>query len=65
MSHMACEPAGVMKIKSLRKMIWNARRPSRPVYQQLEFPLSVSKLTRSDMEVIEGLRRLREELSRD
>lgn len=55
----------VMNIKSLRKMIWNARRPARPVCQQLELHLPVSKLTRTDLEVIEGLRRLREELSRE
>lgn len=55
----------VMNIKSLRKMIWNARRPARPVYQQLELHLPASKLTRTDLEVIEGLRRLREELSRE
>ncbi len=54
-----------MNIKSLRKMIWNARRPSLPVYRQLELHLPASKLTRADLELIEGLRRLREDLSRE
>jgi hypothetical protein len=54
-----------MNIKSLRKMIWNARRPGRPVHQQLEFHLPSSKLSRADLEVLDGLRRLREDLSRE
>jgi len=65
LSYSMMQTAPVMNIKSLRKMIWNARRPARPVYQQLELHLPVSKLTRTDLEVIEGLRRLREELSRE
>jgi len=55
----------VMNIKSLRKIIWNARRPGRPVHQQLEFHLPSSKLSRADLEVLDGLRRLREDLSRE
>lgn len=54
-----------MNMKSIRKMIWDTRRPARPVYRQLELHLPVSKLSRTDLEVIEALRRLREELSRD
>jgi len=57
--------SGVMNIKSLHKMIWNARRPGRPVHRQLEFHLPASKLSRTDLEVLEGLRRLREDLSRE
>lgn len=55
----------VMNIKALRKILWNSRRASRPVHVQLEFPLPSTKLTRSDLEILEGLRRLREDLSRD
>jgi len=57
--------ARVMNIKSLRKIIWNARRPVRPVHRQLEFHLPASKLSRADLEVLDGLRRLREDLSRE
>jgi hypothetical protein len=53
-----------MNIKSLRKIIWNARRPARPVYCQLELNLSAPRLGREDLEVIDGLRRLRAELGR-
>jgi hypothetical protein len=55
----------VMNMKSLRKILWNARRPARPVHTQLEFELPSSKLTRTDLEILEGLRRLRENLSRE
>ncbi|MEI6492894.1 MAG: hypothetical protein WCO94_10130 [Verrucomicrobiota bacterium] len=54
-----------MNIKSLRKILWNSSRPARPVHVQLEFQLPSLKLTRSDLEILEGLRRLREDLSRD
>ena len=54
-----------MNMKSLRKILWNARRPARPVHTQLEFELPSSKLTRTDLEILEGLRRLREDLSRE
>ena len=54
-----------MNMKSIRKMIWDARRPARPVYHQLELHLPASKLSRTDLEVIEALRRLREDLSRE
>ena len=65
MSYIIGQTACVMSIKSIRKMIWNARRPARPVHHQLELHLPLSKLSRNDLEIIEGLRRLREELSRD
>jgi hypothetical protein len=65
MSYMACESVRVMNIKSLRKILWNSRRPARPVHVQLEFQLPSSKLTRADLEILDGLRRLREDLSRD
>lgn len=55
----------VMNIKSLRKILWNPGRPARPVHTQLEFQLPASKLSRSDLEILEGLRRLREDLSRE
>jgi len=54
-----------MNIKSLRNILWNSRRPARPVHTQLEFPLPSSKLTRADLEILDGLRRLRENLSRE
>ncbi len=54
-----------MSIKSLRKILWNARRPARPVHTQLEFQLPASKLSRADLEILDGLRRLREDLSRE
>ncbi len=53
-----------MNMKSLRKIIWNARRPARQVCCQLEFNLPASRLGREDVEVLDGLRRLREELGR-
>ena len=62
---MTCESVRVMNIKSLRKILWNSRRPARPVHVQLEVQLPSSKLTRADLEILEGLRRLREDLSRD
>ncbi len=65
MSYIIRQTACVMSIKSIRKMIWNARRPAQPVYHQLELHLPVSKLSRADLEIVEGLRRLREELSRE
>ncbi|MBE2203329.1 MAG: hypothetical protein IAE94_03165 [Chthoniobacterales bacterium] len=52
-------------MKSLRKILWNSRRPIRPIAVQLEFHLPTSKLTRSDQEILEGLRRLRKDLSRE
>ncbi len=54
----------IMNMKSLRKIIWNARRPARQVCCQLEFNLPASRLGREDVEVLDGLRRLREELGR-
>ena len=65
MSYIVRQDERVMNIKSLRKILWNSRRPDRPVHVQLEFQLPASKLTRSDLEILEGLRRLRENLSRD
>lgn len=55
----------VMNIKSLRKILWNSRSQARPVHVQLEFHLPASKLTRADIEILDGLRRLREQLSRE
>jgi len=55
----------VMNIKSLRSILWNPKRPARPIYQQLELKLPASKLSRGDIEVLAGLRRIREELARN
>jgi len=65
MSYIIRKTVRVMNIKSIRKMIWNSRRPARPVHHQLELHLPLSKLSRSDLDVIEGLRKLREELARE
>ena len=65
MSYIVRQDVRVMNIKSLRKILWNSRRPARPVHTQLEFPLPSSKLTRADLEILDGLRRLRENLSRE
>ena len=54
-----------MNIKSLRSILWNSRRPARPVHVQLEFQLPSSKLSRADLEILDGLRRLLENLSRE
>ncbi len=56
---------GVMNMKSLRKVLWNARRPARPLHTQLEFQLPASRLSRADVQVLDGLRRLREDLARE
>ena len=65
MSYIIRQDVRVMNIKSLRKLLWNSRRPARPVHTQLEFRLPSSKLTRADLEILDGLRRLREDLSRE
>ena len=65
MSYIIRQDVRVMNIKSLRKLLWNSRRPARPVHTQLEFQLPASKLTRGDLEILDGLRRLRENLSRE
>ena len=54
-----------MNMKSLRSILWNPKRPVRPIYQQLELNLPASKLSRGDIEVLDGLRRIREELARN
>lgn len=56
--------AGVMNMKSIRQIFGTTRRSIRPIYQQLEFKLPASKLTREDVELLAGLRRIRQELAK-
>jgi len=53
-----------MNMKSIRSILWNTKRPARPVHQQMEFNLPASRLTREDVAVLAGLRRIREDLAR-
>jgi len=53
-----------MNIKSIRKILWNPKSNRRPVFEQLEFKLPASRLTRNDTDVLNDLRRLRERLAK-
>lgn len=64
MSYAVFQDCRVMNMKSIRSILWNAKRPVRPVHRQLEFNLPASKLTRDDVAVLAGLRRIREDLAR-
>ncbi len=64
MSYTILKDGGVMNMKSIRSILWNSKRPARPVHQQMEFNLPASKLTREDVAVLAGLRRIREDLAR-
>ena len=64
MSYVMFQDCRVMNMKSIRSILWNAKRPVRPVHRQMEFNLPASKLTREDVEVLAGLRRIRKGLSR-
>ena len=64
MSHAMFQDGPVMNMKTIRGILWNTKRPARPVHRQLELNLPASKLTREDVEVLAGLRRIRQELAR-
>lgn len=64
MSHAILQDGGAMNMKSIRSILWNTKRPARPVHQQMEFNLPASRLTREDVAVLAGLRRIREDLAR-
>jgi len=64
MSYAWAQNGRVMNMKAIRHILWNTKRPTRPTYQQLEFKLPASKLAREDIEVLAGLRRIREDLAR-
>ena len=59
-----CRMFCVMNMKLIRNILWNTKRPARPVYQQMELKLPISKLGRGDIEVLTGLRRIRKDLAR-
>lgn len=64
MSGCGCESGGVMKMKSVRRLFWKTKSSPLPVHEQLELQLAASRLSRSDVEVLGELRRLREELAK-
>jgi len=49
---------------SIRQLMRSIERASRPVYQQLEFPLAGIRLGREECRIVLELRRLREQLAR-
>jgi len=65
LSYIIRQDAPVMNMKSIRRILWNTKHRARPVYEQLELQLPASRLTRSDVELLEGLRRIRENLDRN
>lgn len=65
MSYDVFHDGPVMNMKSIRSILWNSKRPARPVHQQMEFNLPASKLSREDVAVLAGLRRIREEIARN
>ena len=64
MSHLSSYGRGVMNMKSIRRALWSTKRTPTPPHVQLELNLPASRLTRSDVGLLEDLRRLREELAR-
>lgn len=51
-----------MNMKSIRKSFWTPKRENLPIHEQLELQLPATKLTRSDIEAINQLRKFRESL---
>ncbi|MDX2079558.1 MAG: hypothetical protein SFU53_02120 [Terrimicrobiaceae bacterium] len=51
-------------MKSVRRLFWGTKPSPLPVHEQLELQLPASRLSRSDVEVLGELRRLREELAK-
>lgn len=50
-------------MKSIRRILWSPKQSRRPTAEQLELNLPNPRLTRSDAQAIETLRRLRERLA--
>lgn len=50
-------------MKTIHALLKSLRNETRPVYQQLELPLSGRKLTRNEERTLVQLRRLRERLA--
>jgi hypothetical protein len=51
-------------MKPFLSILRSLRRPTPPVYQQLELPLGGIRLKREEWEIVGELRRLRENLAR-
>lgn len=51
-------------MKPFLSILRSLRRPSRPVYQQLELPLGGIRLSEEEWQIVGELRRLREALAR-
>lgn len=64
MSYVIRQTAGAMNKKSILRILWNPKRAPRAVHQQLELNLPATRFGRQDIEVLAGLRRIREELAR-
>ncbi len=64
MSYALCKDADVMKTLTQLFRNMSTRRPSRPVFQQLELPLGGIRLGREDASVVYELRKIRESLAR-
>lgn len=64
MSYMIRQTAGAMNKKFILRILWNPKRAARAMHQQLELNLPATRFGRRDLEVLAGLRRIREELAR-
>jgi hypothetical protein len=52
-----------MNMKSIRRILWSPKQSRRPIAEQLQLQLPDPRLTRSDEQAIETLRRLRQRLA--
>lgn len=59
-------PGGIVNrvMKTIRTILLNSTRKTRPVCQQLELPLAGSRLTRDESLFLLEIRRLREQLAK-
>ncbi len=64
MSYLSFYVRRVMNMKSIRRALWSTKRTPTPPPVQLELNLPASRLSRSEVGLLEDLRRLREELAR-
>lgn len=54
-----------MNIQSIRQSLWNPKPKPRTVHEQLELPFLESRLSRTDLQILTGLRNLRAELAKN